>query len=282
MMSSIATAESSAVVRARLWSRPMSRSRARAASNGESNAAAESVDFGFRRVSADHKGRLVRAVFDSVAPRYDLMNDLMSAGLHRHWKNALVDWLNPRPGMRLLDIGGGTGDVARRFLARGARPIVCDVNASMLDVGRDRDIDGGELSAITWVNGDAENLPFADFSMDAWASAFCLRNVTDLPKALAEARRVLKPGGRFLCLEFSRVVIPILDRLYDSYSFRVVPLLGRWVADDEKAYLYLAESIRRFPAQEAFAAMIAEAGLGQVKCRNLSGGIAALHSAWRV
>ena len=282
MTSPMATAESSATVRARLWSRPMSQSRARAASDGESSPAAEAVDFGFRRVSADRKGRLVRAVFDSVAPRYDLMNDLMSAGLHRHWKNALVDWLNPRPGMRVVDIGGGTGDVAHRCLARGARPIVCDVNASMLDVGRDRDIDGGALSAISWVNGDAEKLPFADSSMDACASAFCLRNVTDLPQALTEARRVLKPGGRFLCLEFSRVVIPILDRLYDSYSFRVVPLLGRWVADDEEAYLYLAESIRRFPAQEAFAAMITEAGLGQVKHRNLSGGIAALHSAWRV
>ncbi len=270
------------MVRARLWSRTMLQSRARAGNDGVSNAEEEAVDFGFRRVSADDKGRLVRAVFDSVAPRYDLMNDLMSAGLHRLWKNALVDWLNPRPGMRLLDIGGGTGDVALRCLARGARPIVCDVNASMLDVGRDRDIDGGTPSAITWVNGDAENLPFADSSMDACATAFCLRNVTDIPKALREARRVLKPGGRFLCLEFSRVVIPVLDRLYDSYSFRVVPLLGRWVADDEEAYLYLAESIRRFPAQENFAAMIAEAGLAQVKLRNLSGGIAALHSAWRV
>ena len=282
MTSPIATTESSAMVRARLWSRTMLQSRARAGNDGASNAEEEAVDFGFRRVSADDKGRLVRAVFDSVAPRYDLMNDLMSAGLHRLWKNALVDWLNPRPGMRLLDIGGGTGDVALRCLAHGAWPIVCDVNASMLDVGRDRDIDGGTPSAITWVNGDAENLPFADSSMDACATAFCLRNVTDIPKALREARRVLKPGGRFLCLEFSRVVIPVLDRLYDSYSFRVVPLLGRWVADDEEAYLYLAESIRRFPAQENFAAMIAEAGLAQVKLRNLSGGIAALHSAWRV
>ena len=244
---------------------------------------AQSAAFGFRTVRQEEKAPLVRAVFDSVATRYDLMNDLMSLGVHRLWKRALIDWLNPRPGMALLDVGGGTGDIALGFLRRGGGHVfVCDVNRGMLAVGRDRAVDRGVLEGITWLGGDAERLPVADGSMDAYTTAFCIRNVTRITDALAEARRVLKPGGRFLCLEFSRVVLPLLDRLYEGYSLRVLPVLGGVVAGDAAAYRYLAESIRRFPAQEAFAALIADAGLEQVKVRNLSGGIAAIHSAWRI
>lgn len=246
-------------------------------------APAEAVDFGFRRVGAGEKASLVRAVFDSVAPRYDLMNDLMSFGLHRLWKAALLDWLQPRPGMRLLDVGGGTGDVARGFRERGGgEAVVCDVNPGMVVVGRDRLTDRGVVAGVRWVCGDAEALPIADGAADAYATAFCMRNVTRIDKALAEAKRVLKPGGRFLCLEFSRIALPLLEPLYDAYSLRVLPALGGLVAGDRAAYRYLAESIRRFPDQPAFAACIEAAGLARVRYRNLSGGIVALHSAWRV
>lgn len=242
-----------------------------------------STHFGFRTVGEAEKASLVRGVFDRVAPRYDLMNDLMSGGVHRWWKAAMVDWLAPNPRMRVLDVGGGTGDIAFRLAARGAGPItVVDINREMLAVGRDRAIDRGLVNGLTWVAGDAEALPVADGSVDAFTIAFCIRNVTHIDRVLAEAARVLKPGGRFLCLEFSRVAVPVLDRLYDAYSFAVLPTLGRLVAGDADAYRYLAESIRRFPSQDAFARMIAEAGLGQVRYRNLSGGIAALHSAWRI
>jgi len=238
--------------------------------------------FGFRTVGEGAKAGLVKGVFDSVARRYDLMNDLMSAGIHRLWKAAMIDWLNPRPSMRLLDVGGGTGDIALRYLESGGGPVmVCDINAEMLGVGRDRSIDRGRPSDIAWVCGDAEQLPVADCSVDAYTIAFCIRNVTRIPAALAEARRVLKPGGRFLCLEFSRVIVPVLDRLYDAYSFQVLPALGGLVADNADAYRYLAESIRRFPDQDTFAAMMADAGLDKVRYRNMTGGIAALHSAWR-
>jgi demethylmenaquinone methyltransferase/2-methoxy-6-polyprenyl-1,4-benzoquinol methylase len=239
--------------------------------------------FGFRTVATEEKAGLVRAVFDSVATRYDLMNDLMSWGVHRLWKRAFITWLRPRPGMHLLDVGGGTGDIAFAFRSLGGgRVTVCDINAEMLRVGHGRAEERGLNEGIGWVCGDAENLPVASASVDAYSTAFCLRNVTDVPAALAEARRVLKPGGRFLCLEFSRVLLPVLDRLYDAYSFRVLPALGELVAEDREAYQYLAESIRRFPSQEQFAAMIGEAGLSRVTYRNLSGGIAAMHSAWRV
>ncbi len=238
--------------------------------------------FGFRTVPEHEKASLVRAVFDSVADRYDLMNDLMSGGVHRLWKAAMIDWLRPRPEMVLVDVGGGTGDIALRFLrAGGGRVIVVDANEEMLAIGRDRAIDAGFLEGAVWVRGNAEALPLADASVDACATAFCIRNVTRIDLALAEARRVLKPGGRFLCLEFSRVAIPVLDRLYDAYSFRVLPLLGGLVTGNADAYRYLVESIRRFPPQDAFARMIRAAGLGRVAYRNLSGGIAALHSAWR-
>jgi demethylmenaquinone methyltransferase/2-methoxy-6-polyprenyl-1,4-benzoquinol methylase len=238
--------------------------------------------FGYRTVPEGDKSSMVRAVFDSVASRYDLMNDLMSVGVHRLWKSALLDWLNPRPHMRLLDVAGGTGDIAFRFVDRGGgRVVIVDVNGEMLSVGRDRAIDRGLLTQVSWVCGDAERLPVADASMDAYTIAFGIRNVTRIPAALAEARRVLRPGGRFLCLEFSRVVLPLLDRLYDTYSFRVLPALGHVVARDADAYRYLAESIRRFPAQDTFAGLIRSAGFDLVTWRNLSGGIAALHSAWR-
>ncbi len=239
--------------------------------------------FGFREVPEDHKASLVRDVFDSVAGRYDLMNDLMSMGVHRLWKDQFVNMLRPRPGMKLLDVGGGTGDIAFRFLERGGGHVtVCDINAEMLAVGRDRGIDRGHLDGIDWVTGDAETLPIPDSSMDAYTIAFCIRNVTHIPEALKEARRVLKPGGRFMCLEFSRVFLPVLDRLYDAYSFNVLPLVGQMVTGNAEAYRYLVESIRRFPAQEDFADMISEAGLSQVTWKSLSGGIAAIHSGWRV
>ena len=243
---------------------------------------ARTTHFGFRTVPEADKPSMVRAVFDSVASRYDLMNDLMSGGVHRLWKSAMIDWLNPRPGMRLLDVAGGTGDIALRFVERGgADAIVCDINREMLAVGRDRAIDRALLYGVEWVCGDAERLPIADASVDAYTIAFGIRNVTHINDALKEARRVLRPGGRFLCLEFSRVVLPVLDRLYDSYTLRVLPALGHVVAGDADAYRYLAESIRRFPSQQTFAGMIHGAGLDLVKFRNLSGGIAALHSAWR-
>ena len=245
------------------------------------------ADFGFHRVPEDAKAPLVRAVFDSVAPRYDLMNDLMSFGIHRWWKAEMLAWLNPRPGQRLLDVAGGTGDVALLALSRlapaaGGAVIVCDANAQMLEVGRARAIDDGILSGIEWLGGDAEALPFADRSFDLYTIAFGLRNVTRPERALAEARRVLKPGGRFLCLEFTPAVTPILQPLYDLYSFQFLPLLGQIVTGDRDAYAYLVESIRRFPSQSELSELIAAAGLGQAKYRNLTGGIAALHSAWRL
>jgi demethylmenaquinone methyltransferase/2-methoxy-6-polyprenyl-1,4-benzoquinol methylase len=239
--------------------------------------------FGFTDVPEAEKATLVRGVFDSVAPKYDLMNDLMSLGVHRVWKDVLINKLSPRAGMNLLDVGGGTGDIAFRFLARGGGHVtVCDINAEMLKVGRDRAIDKGILSGVDWVCGDAEDLPVPDASMDAFTIAFCIRNVTRIEKALAEARRVLRPGGRFLCLEFSKVGLPLLAQAYDVYSFKVLPALGQMVADDRDSYQYLAESIRRFPDQETFAAMIADAGLDQVRYDNLTGGVAAIHSAWAI
>jgi demethylmenaquinone methyltransferase/2-methoxy-6-polyprenyl-1,4-benzoquinol methylase len=241
--------------------------------------------------AAKDKARLVRAVFDSVAPRYDLMNDLMSGGIHRLWKREMVALLNPRPGQRLVDVAGGTGDVALAALRHMARlgPIadeggilVCDVNERMLGIGRARALDEGILGGIEWVCADAEALPLAERSADLYTIAFGLRNVTRLERALAEARRVLRPGGRFLALEFTPEATPLLQPLYDLYSFRLLPLMGQVVTGDRDAYVYLVESIRRFPRQSALAAMIAEAGLERVKFRNLTGGVVALHSAWRL
>ena len=247
----------------------------------------KTASFGFREVPEAEKEGLVREVFSSVAARYDLMNDLMSAGIHRIWKDAMVEWLNPQPGWRTLDVAGGTGDIAFRIAdmarTRGgeAEITVCDINANMLGEGKRRAQEKNE-TVISWVCGDAEKLPVPDAHFDAYTIAFGIRNVTHIDAALREARRVLKPGGRFLCLEFSKVNVPGMDALYDAYSFKLLPKIGGMVAGDEDSYRYLSESIRRFPAQEAFAAMIAEAGLSQVKVRNLSGGIAAMHSAWRI
>ena len=245
------------------------------------------ASFGYRDVSEAEKEGLVREVFSSVARRYDLMNDLMSGGIHRLWKDAMVVWLNPQPGQRVLDVAGGTGDVAFRVASlvrqRGGEAdiMVCDINADMLGEGVARARDADERS-VSWVCGDAQALPLPDACVDAYTIAFGIRNVTRIGDALREARRVLKPGGRFLCLEFSRVVAPGLDAVYERYSFAVLPRIGEVVAKDGEAYRYLAESIRRFPPQAAFAKMIEQAGLSQVKVRNLSGGIAAMHSAWRI
>ena len=247
-------------------------------------------NFGFRRVPENEKAPLVRSLFESVAQRYDLMNDLMSAGIHRWWKAEMVALLKPRPGQRLIDVAGGTGDIALRALPRLVpRPdagdggaVVCDVSQSMLAVGRARALDRGILAGIEWLCADAEKLPVADRSFDLYTIGFGLRNVTRLDAALAEARRVLKPGGHFLCLEFTPMITPFLQPLYDLYSFQVVPLLGQIVTGDRAAYTYLVESIRGFPRQSELAEMIARAGLEQVKFRNLTGGVAALHSAWRL
>ena len=260
----------------------------------------DTTHFGFRTVNAAEKQGMVRDVFDSVASKYDIMNDLMSGGVHRLWKARMIDWLNPRPGQRFLDVAGGTGDIAFRILDRAnarlqhdaksrdeghadpAQVTVCDINQEMLKVGRARALDAGRVSGLDWVCGNAESLPFPDAHFDAYTIAFGIRNVTYIDKALREARRVLKPGGRFLCLEFSKVVVPGMDEIYDVYSFTLLPKIGKLVAKDEESYRYLAESIRKFPNQDTFAAMIRDAGLGSVKVRNLSGGIAALHSAWRI
>jgi demethylmenaquinone methyltransferase/2-methoxy-6-polyprenyl-1,4-benzoquinol methylase len=242
--------------------------------------------FGYRTVQEEAKEGLVRDVFSSVARRYDVMNDLMSGGVHRLWKDAMVEWLNPQAGQQFIDVAGGTGDVAFRIdaalAARGRRPggiSVCDINLDMLREGVRR---GRDRSGVRWFCGNAMRLPFPTSFFDAYTIAFGIRNVTRIEDALAEARRVLKPGGRFLCLEFSRVDAPGFDALYEAYSFAVLPRLGRLVADDENAYRYLAESIRRFPSQGAFARIIARVGFSRVKVRNLSGGIAALHSAWKL
>lgn len=249
------------------------------------------ADFGYRRVAATDRDRLVRAVFDSVADRYDLMNDLMSFGIHRLWKEALVTSLHPRPGADYVDLAGGTGDIAFRILDRlaasrrgaaGARVTVIDANREMLIRGRTRARTRADAGAIRWLVANAEALPVPSTSVDFVTISFGLRNVTRVHTALREARRILRPGGRFLCLEFSRVTVPILDDLYDRYSFSVLPKLGRAVARDEHAYRYLAESIRRFPSQETLARLMGDAGFERVEYRNFSGGIVALHSGWRI
>ncbi len=241
--------------------------------------------FGFAAVSPDEKTGRVRQVFDAVAPSYDRMNDLMSGGIHRLWKRQLVAMIRPREGMQVLDVAGGTGDIAFRVVRAGADAIVCDINAAMLGVGRDRMLDqghGASQARLAWVCGNAEALPLPDRTMDAYVIAFGLRNVTYIDKALAEARRVLKPGGRFFCLEFSRVANPLMARAYDAYSFNVIPRLGGLVARDRDAYAYLVESIRRFPDQPALVEAMEAAGLSRCSYRNLSGGIAAIHSGWRL
>ncbi len=245
----------------------------------------ESASFGYRDVPAAEKAGLVREVFASVAPRYDLMNDLMSGGVHRLWKNAMVDVVNPRPGEKLLDVAGGTGDIAFRLLKRQgdrADVTVSDINPAMLEVGRDRAADRGLLRGLTWATGDAESLPFPDRTFDAYTIAFGLRNVTNIDKALADARRVLKPGGRFYCLEFSKVTSEPIGRVYDAYSERALPFFGRLVAKDADSYRYLHESIRRFPPQRELAARMRAVGFDNVAWRDMSLGVVALHSGWRI
>ena len=235
--------------------------------------------FGFRTVAEDDKQTLVRGVFDSVASRYDIMNDFMSAGLHRAWKNDMVNWLAPRDGMTIIDMAGGTGDIAFRMLDKAQCHVtVCDINQHMLEEGRNRAIDRNRLERIEWACVNAETLPFEDESFDAYTIAFGIRNVTHIDKALAEAHRVLKIGGRFMCLEFSHMANDWLQKAYDTYSFNVIPKIGQWVTGDASSYQYLVESIRQFPKQEAFADMIRTAGFGNVQYRNLTGGVVAIHS----
>ena len=246
-------------------------------------AASETADFGFRRVPRAAKSGLVRQVFDSVAPRYDLMNDLMSLGIHRAWKRVFVTLLDPRPGRVLLDLAAGTGDVGFAWLSQGGGPVLLtDINVSMLTVAQDRAVAGGLIGGASLVVADAERLPLPDRAVDRVSIAFGLRNCTDRQAVLAEARRVLKPGGRFFCLEFSRLQVAVLQPLYDAWSFRALPVLGRCVARDAASYRYLAESIREFPTQEVLAGMMRSAGFARVGVRNLSGGIAAIHSGWRL
>jgi demethylmenaquinone methyltransferase/2-methoxy-6-polyprenyl-1,4-benzoquinol methylase len=247
----------------------------------------ETTHFGSRQVPLDEKQDLVDGVFHSVAHRYDLMNDLMSLGLHRAWKDVLVTAVNPprhRP-FSLLDIAGGTGDVALRVVAAGGpetSAIVSDINSEMLDVGRARVEAQARDDAITFAEANAESLPFADRNFDAATIAFGIRNVPRIDRALAEAYRVLKIGGRFFCLEFSAVDVPGFDRLYDLYSFNVIPRLGRMVTGDADSYRYLVESIRRFPKPQAFAAMMRSAGFARVSIQPMTGGIVTLHSGWRL
>ncbi|HEY1725321.1 MAG TPA: bifunctional demethylmenaquinone methyltransferase/2-methoxy-6-polyprenyl-1,4-benzoquinol methylase UbiE [Steroidobacteraceae bacterium] len=242
------------------------------------------TDFGFQQVSWQDKARRVRAVFDSVADRYDLMNDLMSGGAHRLWKRFLLALTDLRAGDQALDLAGGTGDIAAglaRQVGKSGRVVLADINASMLAQGRDRLTDRGLVEGIRYVQADAERLPFADASFDCVTIGFGLRNVTDKAAALASMQRVLKPGGQLLILEFSRPVLPALSRLYDLYSFNVLPWLGRAVAGDADSYRYLAESIRRHPDQDTLIGVMQAAGLESCRYHNLSGGIVAVHRGYR-
>ncbi len=241
------------------------------------------IDFGFRTVRREDKRRLVRNVFDSVASRYDLMNDLMSVGVHRIWKSALIDWMAPQPHQHLIDLAGGTGDIGLRFLrAGGGSATISDINQAMLSTGRERRDSGRYTDRMNWCVANAECLPFDDGVADFVTIAFGLRNVTDRCAAIIEAHRVLKPGGRFLCLEFSQVNGSALKRVYDCWSFSALPLMGRIVAGDANSYRYLAESIRTFPRPEVLADMFADAAFAQVRVRSLSAGIACIHSGWKL
>lgn len=259
---------------------PVSRSSVQTSADGR-------TDFGFERVPLDAKQSLVDDVFHKVADRYDLMNDLMSAGLHREWKNVFVAMARPavaRP-WRHIDVAGGTGDIAFRIAEQNlanAHSTVVDINADMLAVCRRRARELGYSDRVDTVDANAENLPFPDASFDVYTIAFGIRNVPRIPAALAEARRVLKKGGRFLCLEFSQVDLPFVERIYDQYSFRLVPKLGEFVTGEAHPYRYLVESIRKFPNAEAFRDMIAEAGFRRVSFERLTGGVVAIHSGWNL
>ena len=241
--------------------------------------------FGFRDVAEGEKAGMVHGVFSSVASKYDVMNDFMSLRIHRIWKEAMIDWMAPRPGIRMLDVAGGTGDISFRMLNRiggNGHSTICDMTAPMLMEGRKR-ADAAHLAgALDWVCGDAMKLPFPDRTFDMYTIAFGIRNVMRIEEALREAYRVLKPGGRFMCLEFSRVSPPLLEKAYDAYSFNVIPAMGQVVAGDRDSYQYLVESIRKFPDQDRFASMISDAGFDNVKYRNMTLGVAAIHSGWRL
>ena len=244
----------------------------------------KTTHFGNREVQESEKAGLVHGVFTNVASKYDVMNDVMSVGVHRLWKEAMMDWIAPRAGQRLLDVAGGTGDISFRFLkrAQGAEAVVLDMTENMLVEGRKR-AEAAALSAhLDWVTGDAMALPFEDNSFDVYTISFGIRNVTRIPDALSEAYRVLRPGGRLMVLEFSQLPSDGMQKLYDLYSFNVIPRMGELIASDRDSYQYLVESIRKFPDQETFAEMIRTAGFEQVKYRNLSLGIAALHSGWKL
>jgi demethylmenaquinone methyltransferase/2-methoxy-6-polyprenyl-1,4-benzoquinol methylase len=241
--------------------------------------------FGYERVSEREKAARVRGVFDSVASRYDLMNDLMSLGMHRLWKRIAVFIAGARPGDRVLDLAGGSGDLTRllsRDVGAQGEVVILDINRSMLDVGRDRLLDAGALDNVRFVQADAESLPFPDRSFNLITMAFGLRNVTRKERALAEMHRVLKPGGTAHVLEFSQVASPVLSKIYDAYSFKLLPRLGQLIAKDEASYRYLAESIRMHPPQEELAAMMRAAGLERCRYLNLLGGVVALHSGMRL
>ena len=245
----------------------------------------EATWFGTRSVAPEEKAGLVAQVFSSVAGRYDVMNDLMSGGLHRLWKDRLVGMMAPKAGQVILDVAGGTGDISLRCLRRTegkAKITVCDINPAMMEAGRARLLDKGILSGLSWIEGNAEQLPIESRSVDTYVIAFGLRNVTRIDNALSEAARVLKPGGRFFCMEFSPGVRREIKPLYDRYCQKILPLLGQFVAQDREAYQYLAESILKFPTQPVLAKRMEAAGLSQARWVNLTGGIAVIHSGWRI
>ncbi|XP_067084380.1 2-methoxy-6-polyprenyl-1,4-benzoquinol methylase, mitochondrial [Osmerus mordax] len=296
---------------------PLKLSACRCFSDGHAD---KSTHFGFETVPEGEKAQRVYKVFESVAQKYDVMNDAMSLGVHRLWKDMLLHVMHPQPGTRLLDVAGGTGDISFRFLeyvrsqqerqqrrqARGlqtpswqhisenyatadegagpqeSRAVVCDINKEMLRVGKEKAENLGITTGLSWVVGDAEELPFDDDQFDVYSIAFGIRNVTHMEQALQEALRVLKPGGRFMCLEFSKVTNPVLAKLYDAYSFQMIPVLGEVIAGDWKSYQYLVESIRKFPDQETFKGMMEDAGFYCVRYYNLTGGVVALHSGFKL
>ncbi|WP_116597630.1 bifunctional demethylmenaquinone methyltransferase/2-methoxy-6-polyprenyl-1,4-benzoquinol methylase UbiE [Primorskyibacter marinus] len=244
----------------------------------------KTTHFGFETVPEGEKAGRVQGVFNSVASKYDVMNDAMSMGIHRVWKDAMMDWLAPRPGQQLLDVAGGTGDIAFRFLKRAGhgQATVLDLTEPMLIEGRKRAEAEAMADSLDWIVGDAMSLPFPDNSFDVYTISFGIRNVTRPQDALAEAFRVLRPGGRLMVLEFSQIPNDMMQKVYDLYSFNIIPRLGQMIAGDRDSYQYLVESIRRFPDQESFLSMVKDAGFEQAKYRNLTMGVACLHSGWKI